>query len=338
MRKLTNIFFSIAVMFSAMNGVVYSKTEDCIPESHAPQAHKGPTIALALGGGGTRGAAHLGVLRVLQRENIPIDYIAGSSMGAIVGGLYSAGVPLNHIEKMIDNNKMQKAYLPRRICTSIMLSFVGRIKHLFRQKPYAGIFSGKKFAKFIIDCVPQEKRNIESLDIPFCAVVTNLRDGQAYRLTKGDLGKALLASAAIPPMVRPVEIDGNLFVDGAIRANVPTVPAEQFNPGLIIAVSVDEELKPVDIKNFTSLKSIANRVASIVLTVVDAFHLQKADVAIVPDVSGITILSDNPEDVRKAIKAGEDAAEASLPEIRKAIAQWSPGKRHSGVKSAQAVK
>jgi hypothetical protein len=194
MHKFTKIFFAVAIVLSTINGAGYSKDDTCAPESHVPQAHKGPTIALVLGGGGRRGAAHLGVLRVLQRENIPIDYIAGSSMGAITGGLYSAGVPLEHIEELIDSNKMQKAYAPRGISTSI------------------------------------------------------------------------------------------------------------------------------------------------VLTVVDAFHLQRADVAIVPDVSGIAVLSDNPEDITRAIKAAEDAAEASLPEIRKAMASWSPDKGHLSIKSGQLVK
>jgi NTE family protein len=129
----------------------------------------------------------------------------------------------------------------------------------------------------------------------------------------------LLASSALPPIVRPVEINGNLYIDGAVRSNVPTVSAKQFKADIVIAVPVDETLRPVDIKKFVTVRAVADRVSNIVLSIVDEHQVQSADCAVTPDVSNIDILSKHPEDVTKAIKAGETAAIAAMPEIKKLL-------------------
>lgn len=294
-----------------------------------PAVKNRPTVALALGGGGTRGAAHIGVLRVFEREHIPVDYIAGCSMGAVVGGLYAAGLTLDEIEGTLLDESLQKAYAPGSLRWRFLIGYTTKFRFMFMDRPYAGLFSGKKFVKFIDKMLPENAKLIENTKIPFCAVCTNLIDGQAYKLCKGELSQAILASSALPPVVRPVEIDDNLFVDGAVRSNVPTVSARQFNADIVIAVPVDEAIKPVDIKKFTSVRAVANRVTSIVLSVVDAHHIQLADYSVIPDVSNIAVLSKKHEDLIRAIAAGEEAATAALPKIKELIA------KKAGEKTAQ---
>jgi NTE family protein len=281
-----------------------------------------PTIAVALGGGGTRGAADIGILRVFEREHIPVDYIAGCSMGSIIGGLYSAGMSLDQIEETLLDKRLQHAYAPNFITAQLLLMALSNVENIFRDRPYAGLFSGKKFAQFLDKNLPESKKNIEETNIPFVAVCTNLVDGKAYKLAKGDMAHAILASSALPPIVRPVYINGALYVDGGVRANAPVESAKQFGADLTIAVSTDEQLRPEPLKKFTTVKGVAGRVTDIILAASDSYHLAKADLVIAPDVNGISIISKKKSDVEKSVAAGEKAAEDALPKIRAAMAEY----------------
>ncbi len=293
------------------------------PETNNRVPRNRPTIALALGGGGIRGAAHIGVLRVLLKEGIPIDYIAGCSMGSIVGGMYCAGISLDDIEKVMADKSLQNAFAPGWLSVALIIYPLKKWTCIltFQKRPYAGLFTGKKFRAFLNKRLPKDKEQIENLDIPFVAVVTNLLDGKAYKLAKGDLADCILASSAVPPIMRPVEINGNLYIDGGARSNVPVVSAKQFGADIVIAVSADAILKTEELRRFTSARHTANRVLDIVMAVVDEHHLQMADLAILPDVSDIPLFSKRKKYVAPAIKAGEEAACKALPEIRAAIAK-----------------
>jgi len=148
-----------------------------------------------------------------------------------------------------------------------------------------------------------------------------LLDGKAYKLAKGDFADAVLASSAIPSIIRPVKINGNLYIDGGARSNVPVVSARQFGASLVIAVPVDGALKQENIKKYTSLRNVATRVSDILMTVVDQYHLQKADLVIAPDVYDIPIFSKKTKFIKPAIEAGEKAAYEALPQIKAAIAK-----------------
>ncbi len=280
-----------------------------------------PTIALALGGGGVRGAAHIGVLRVLERENLPIDFIVGSSMGAIVGGMYSAGVPLETLEEMFHNRSLFKAYTPVSDTLKLMTiptSMVVRSAKLaigFKTNTI-GLHSTNKIASFVDHHVSPYRRNIEQAEIPFVAVATNLLDGKPYPLEYGNLGRAVQASSAIPFYVKPVEIDGKYLVDGALRANVPTVQARQSRADIVIAVNVDEDLQDINPATLRRVTPYGNRILSIILTEVDGHHADIADVEIRPALSPMPLYSRSVRDATRAIRAGEIAAENALPQIR----------------------
>jgi NTE family protein len=282
-----------------------------------------PKIALALGGGGTRGAAHIGVLRVLKEEKIEIDAIVGTSMGALVGGLYSAGKDVNDIEQLFYHKKMIHAFDTVPIPVRIMLIPIFFVPHLFGYHPYDGLYKGNKFANFLSSQVAPDKRCIENLKPTFWAISTNLVDGEPYAIKKGCIGRAIQASSAIPQLRRPVEIDNALLVDGGIVENLPIEHALQTNCDYIIAVDVDEKLSPVPLNTFRAIGSVARRVININLSRIDSYQrkLNTKAIVIQPDVGGINLLSHNKNDAKHAVEAGEKAAREAMPSIKAQLAE-----------------
>ncbi len=303
-------------------------SSDASNSATAPVAAPVPTkrlkVALALGGGGTRGAAHIGVLKVLEREHIQIDYIAGTSMGAIVGGLYAAGIPLQQIEdEFVGSNKLLLAYFSVSIPVRIAAIPVFYIPHLFGYHPYDGLYNGKKFSNYLESLVPSDRKNIEDLKIPFVAVSSNLVDATPYSITKGTLGKALQASSAIPFLRRPVFYNSDVvLIDGFLEGNIPVSQARDMGADIVIAVNVDERVHRHDPSNtFRHILAVPNRVASMFLAKVDDDAVKGADIVIHPEVDGIHLLSERRPDARRAIDAGEKAATEALATIRARLSQ-----------------
>lgn len=285
-------------------------------EAEAAPKHR-PTVALALGGGGCRGVAHVGVLRVLEREGIPIDYIAGTSMGAIVGGLYCAGVSVNEIQDRLLNKSLLHAFQTVPIPVRVAAIPIFFVPHMFGYHPYDGLYEGNRFAHYLNNCVPEANHDIEEMRIPFCAVASNLMDGKACTVSKGNLGRALQASSAIPMLRKPVAMgDDKLLIDGGLEANLPCKQAKAMGADIVIGINVDETFDGVTEKTFRKIMSVPHRAISMILAKVDEEQVKAADIVVHPDVNGIYLLSNSRKDAARAIKAGEQAAEAALPAIR----------------------
>lgn len=281
----------------------------------------GMVVALALGGGGPRGAAHLGVLKVFQREHIPIDMIVGTSMGAIFGGLYSAGLDPETIVQISDK-QMARAYYTVPIPVRVALIPLFYVPHLFGYHPFDGLYRGNKFAKWLDRSVATTNKDIGQFKPRFAAVAANLLDGKAVTITHGDLGRALQASSAIPFLRRPVLLQDKLLVDGGIVCNLPVKEARKLGADFVIAVNVDEKFDPPSDPNmFRKIGSVPPRVVSMILARVDEDQVVDSDVLVHPNVDGISLLSKSSRDARRAMAAGETAAEAALPEIRKKLAE-----------------
>ena len=279
-----------------------------------------PKVGLALGGGGTRGAAHVGVLKVLKEAGVPIDCIAGTSMGAIVGGLYSAGVSIDQLERCFDDVSLMHAFmtvpLDVRIAAAPILVVTRLVHH-----PYDGLYAGNKFRKYLDRLLPGCSWEIEKLKIPYCAVALNVVDGKPYAITSGDLGYAMQASSAVPGLRKPVQIGDNLYVDGGVVANVPVEQVKELGAQIVIAVDVDERVKGVPLDSFRKVGSISRRMLLLQLAHSDAPLLVGADVIVHPDVDGIKLISTHSEDAKKALQAGEDAARQALPDIKEKLAK-----------------
>jgi NTE family protein len=180
-----------------------------------------PKIGLALGSGGARGLAHIGVLKVLEEHGIPIDFIAGSSMGAMLGGFYAAGVSVKAIEKMA-------------LGTDWL-----RILSIFADPSLdKGLIGGEKVKAFIESYVGG--KNFEDCRIPFQVVATDLKTGEIVTLDKGQMAPAIRASISIPLVFKPVEINGRMLTDGALSAPVPVETVRSMGADLVVAVNLDK--------------------------------------------------------------------------------------------------
>lgn len=318
-------------LFTALAAIVFICSSSCPAAaepgaSSATSSGRQPKIGLALGGGGTRGSAHIGVLRVLEREGIKVDCISGTSVGAIVGGLYCAGVSVDQIEEMFLNKKLLHSYQTVPIWVRLAVIPVFVLPHLVGYHHYDGLYRGNKFATFIDKSVPEGCRSIENLKIPFCAVASSLLDGKPHAFKTGCLARAIQASSAIPVLRRPVEINNDLYVDGGIIDNLPVRQVRELGADIVIAVDVDEKFQKTgargELAQFTKIGSVGNRVISMILSRVDEDSVASADVLIQPNVNAISLLSERKKEAMEAIAQGTQAAEAQLPVIRAAIASY----------------
>lgn len=278
-----------------------------------------PSIGLALGGGGTRGYAHIGVLKVFKRENIPIDLIVGTSMGSVVGGLYCAGLSPEKIEKLLRSKAFQEASELSVDKLDLFVLPIAVVPKALTKRSYSGLYKGNKFANFISKNLPRNRKTIEELPIQFGAVVFDLLEGKSHVLKSGDLGKAVQASSAVPELRQPVPLNGMLLVDGGVTDNLPCKLARQLKPDLLIAVNVDERLYPEDDNAFFTIGSVSNRCVTANLARLDYTQEKLADIVIHPEVSSIKLLSKKELDIERAIKAGERAAEEALLLIKEKL-------------------
>ena len=173
-----------------------------------------------MGSGGARGLAHIGVIKVLEENNIPIDFIAGSSIGAMVGGFYASGLSIKELEKIALSTNWRKVF-----------------STLFEPSFKKGLVGGEKVKTFIEEYI--DGKNFESCKIPFAAVVTDLKTGEAVALNSGEIASAVRASISIPLIFKPVEINGRIYADGGLSAPVPVEIVKEMGADLIIAINLD---------------------------------------------------------------------------------------------------
>jgi len=219
---------------------------------------KQPKICLALSGGGARGFAHVGVLKVLEELRIPIDCIAGTSMGAVVGGLYAAGFSASEIEARLDALKLndialdrvERRYLPQSVREEDEQYPLGATLGLSANgvRLPAGVVQASQFLEILQNWTAHLQPDIEfdSLPIPFRTLATDMETGKMVIFTKGPLHKAIRASMAAPGVFAPIEIDGKLLSDGGLVRNLPVDIAKQMGADVVIAVNIGTPLMPRD--------------------------------------------------------------------------------------------
>lgn len=280
----------------------------------ATYSHR-PTVALALGGGGAKALAHIGVLRVFEQEGIPIDYIAGTSIGSTIGGMYCCGVGTDEIENLMVSGKLKKAIMPS------WPAIIGLqvLHHLeFWHRTYGGLLGQQRFERFISKHCG-DNRQFENLDIPFTAVAANLIDGREYDIASGDLAEGMAASYALFPFYKPVAIDDKLLVDGGILANLPVRAARKMGADIVIGVNVDTTLHPVQADEMRSLRRLSGRVADIFMWSKDATSAREANLTIYPNVDSVRVIERHRDKMQLAIEQGEAAARKAMPYIKQLI-------------------
>lgn len=280
-----------------------------------------PKLGLALGGGGARGAAEIGVMEVLHREGLQFDYVAGTSIGSIIGGLYVAGVPIETLREEFESGRAMRHFMPVPLAAGIVLQPVLFSARLFGRKTYDGLYPGSMFRKYLESVTPESAKQIQNLKTPYAAVCLNLLDGKPYMVRGGSLVEAMRASSAVPGLRRPIPFGGKLLVDGGVACNVPVKQCREMGADIVIAVNIDEPLNEAEIESFRKLGSVTKRMIKWDLYSIDHPQEELADIVIHPDTSGVTLITTSRKEARIAIEAGRKAAEEALPAIRKKLAE-----------------
>lgn len=254
-----------------------------------------PKIGLALGSGGARGFAHLGVIKVLRDEGIPIDMIAGSSMGAMVGCFYGAGLDVDRLYKLSRAFK-RKYYLDFTV-------------------PKMGFIAGKRVKELIR--IFTHGKNIQDLDIPMAIVATDLVSGDKVVFKEGPIADAVRASIAIPGIFTPEKLDGRLLIDGGVIDRIPVSVVKEMGADIIIAVDVSHVKTNAEI---TSIFDVIMQSIDIMQMELVATREIASDIMIKPRVEMYSSRAfTNIDDI---ILNGEKETVKQIEKIKKVIEQW----------------
>lgn len=235
-----------------------------------------PRIGLALGGGGARGFAHISVLRLIEELRIPVDCIAGTSMGSLVGGLYASGMSVDELEKLVttadwkrlfdDSLERPQRSLRRKLDDRDGLSTVGVGFRGSGVKLTPGLLQGERILALFERSTQHVSaiRNFDLLPIPYRAVATDLNSGEAVVLDHGSLALAMRASMSLPGIFQPVEIDGRVLLDGGLVNQVPVDVVRAMGADIVIAVDVGTPLAKLD-RN-ASLLQVVSQISGMMTT------------------------------------------------------------------------
>jgi NTE family protein len=263
-----------------------------------PVSRPVPKIALALGGGGTRGFAHVGVIKALEAQGIYPDIIVGTSVGSAVGALYAAGYT---------GFQLQEMAIPMKEDKVVDWSW-----------PNRGLFTGKPLQNYINQAVKQVP--MEKLRRPFAAVATDLASGEKIVFRTGNTGIAVSASCAVPGVFQPVMINGRSYVDGGLVEPVPISTARAMGADFVIAVNISSKPKnnPTE-----STVDVLMQTFDIMSQSINQYGLANADIVIRPATRDIG--QSNLDDRHLAILEGEKAVAAILPELKAKLARLRVG-------------
>jgi len=273
-----------------------------------------PRLGLALGGGSARGFAHIGVLQVLVEEGIPIDFIAGTSIGSVVGGLHAAGTLADHTERLL-GYKMAKIF-------ALFSPTISR----------KGLFHGKKIVATLREMTGRAK--IDDLDMPFAAVATDADTGEEVRISDGDLVDAMRASFAIPGVFSPHLWNGRWLVDGGVVSPIPVCATRDLGADYVVAVNLINRADEHVVDTASDPAHTAGPAPRMVRAVVQSFNWMQARLAELQ-------MSAHPPDLiieppigkfglfdymrgTELIEIGRESTRAVLPQIRAALSAREP--------------
>lgn len=258
-------------------------------DSAAPET---PTVGLALGGGFARGLAHIGILKVLEEDGIPVNFIAGTSVGSVIGAAYCSGISARELEEM-----------------AAQVRFKDFARWTLSRYGFASNDRMARFLNKMLRC-----RTFEDLKVPLAVAATDFTSGEGVVFRSGSLVDAVRASCAYPGMFLPVNINGRLLVDGMLAHSVPTIPLREMGAQRVIAVYLSANW--VSPEGPRHVFDVIGQCFSIAQSRMSGLWESAADVIVQPDVRGFSY--DGFDRAPELIRAGEQAARAALPAIR----QW----------------
>lgn len=287
-------------------------------------------VGLALGSGGARGLAHLGVIQALQEAHLPIDYIAGTSMGAIVGAMYAQNPDLHSLTRRFIGFLNSENY--QTLGTKLLKnandqppSFLSHfVKVIAKQmvitiaQARQGVIKADRLQTAIEYLLPE--MDIRATKIPFCAVATDLNTGETIVFDRGSIRAAVMYSASIPGFIPPHAVDSRLLVDGAVTAPIPVQEVRRMGAEFVIGVNVGVQIaKPLEEPNMLEILTRVDTLRGLALA---DLQLQQADIAIRPAVQDAHWSEF--ERYEEFIQAGLVATRAKIPEIREKLYRRQP--------------
>ena len=317
MRKARIVVLTALLLVSATAGAQDSSSDDGANRA----AFRRPRVGLVLSGGGARGATHIGVLKMLDQLHVPIDVIAGTSMGAVVGGLYASGMSGEQIEHAMASLDWQAAFRDRPPRTELDYRRKEEDRQFLVNLPVGlqgkrlvipkGLVQGQMLTETLRQLTLPVARitNFDQLPTRFRAVATDLETGNARIIADGDLTTAMRASMSVPGVFAPVEYRGELLVDGGLADNLPIDVARSMGVDILIVVDAGFPLQPR--KNLNSLAGVTNQMLSILLRKDierDLATLGPNDIVVKPQLGDFSSY-DFPETM-KIVDAGVAAARA----------------------------
>ena len=299
-------------------------------------------VGVVLGGGGAKGATHIGVLKYIEEMGIPIDYVAGTSMGSIIGGLYALGYSPDELTELIGNmdwseyigNKMDRSVMSEelRLRNSTLLLHIpfsneslsdkSHASGIANQLPSAYVNNSSLINLFNDLCVGyQEEMDFNDLPIPFACVATDIITGDEVVLRSGCVPTAMRASMAIPGVFSPVKIGDKVLVDGGLVNNFPADVLRDMGADIIIGIEVTSN-KEVSSEDLNSLPQVFSRLLTNSTSAKRVENRALCDVHIVPDISGYGMLSFNSEAIDDLVNRGYQRAkkfQGQLMSIKRAV-------------------
>ncbi|CDT20621.1 Putative outer membrane lysophospholipase patatin-like [Vibrio coralliirubri] len=319
----------LGIVGTVISFQLFASTATQVDQSQqAEQAHKRPTVAVVLAGGGAKGAAHIGVLKALEEMQIPVDYITGTSMGSYVGGLYATGMSADEIESFIYTVDWNRGYRDR----------VNRSDRRVRDKEYEdryqlntdlglgwgeikarkGVVQGQNMLRILRETTGNLSSfdSFDHLAIPYRSVATDIIELEEVVIDHGHLVDAMMASMSVPGALPPYELDGRMLVDGGVTNNMPVDVARAMGADIVIAVDISTNYKGKD--DFTNFLAAADQLSNYLVqrsTQEQAETLTDDDVFLRPDVGEMETTEF--DKMPSAFLAGYEAAKQHTDELSK---------------------
>ncbi|CAL2079819.1 NTE family protein [Tenacibaculum sp. 190524A05c] len=298
---------------------------------------KRPKVGLVLSGGGAKGFAHIGVLKELERANVKIDYIGGTSMGAIIGGMYSAGYSADQIESLIrriDFLSVIQDNVPREETPYFEKVFLGKTAVTLPVKKGniglpLGLSKGQNVLNLLTEILSpvDEISDFSKLPVPFFCIGTDIETGQEVVLEEGSLPLALRASASFPTLLNPVDVNGRLIVDGGVANNFPVDRMKEKGVDIIIGVNVQGTL--LKRSELTSVASLLSQIVNFQMYRKSDEQVEKLDIHIHPDINEYTVVSF--DDKEAIFKEGDRKAKQFRSVFKKLAEQQQNSIKRKGI-------
>jgi NTE family protein len=350
-RRLVLIFIRIWLVLSFSS---FSCAQQAIP-APAPEAPtRRPRIGLALSGGGALGLAEIGVLQWIEEHHIPVDRIAGTSMGSIIGAMYATGMTPDEIRDFALKVNWDQALLPEPVYQELSFRRKEDRREFLVNAPLGlkhGVHGPNGYnpgqgVGLLLDRIAfpeSEVTNFDDLPIPFHCVATDMQSGDAVVLRQGSLAQSVRASMAIPGVFTPVELNGRLLADGGMVQNIPVETVRAMGSDVVIATEL--VLPPGDISQLGSLAGVLSRAIDVMITQNEKRSLPLADAKVSVDMKGfwVTDYSRVKDLIALGYKSAVSQSAALLPYAIADPAEWQrylderAARRHPAITKVEAI-